>query len=222
MRTNEYNLINSKKNRLYMILAFYLIFAGLLIAQDTINVVELEYPDDLQMIKRIDWGWLPLADSKQEHSVEYITIHHGGVLFTEEMDPVDHLKDLQTWSRKDKGWIDIPYHFLIDLDGNIYEARPINYPGDTNTEYDPTSHALVEVMGNYEIQELNKDQLESLVEIISFLAYRFKIPVSKIKSHKDYSKITDCPGKNIYKYLQDGTIVKSVKEKLQQKSESFN
>ncbi|NOX66886.1 MAG: N-acetylmuramoyl-L-alanine amidase, partial [Chlorobi bacterium] len=104
--------------------------------------------------------------------------------------------------------------FMIDLDGNIYEARPINYPGDTNTEYDPTGHALIEVMGNYEVQTLSKKQLDSLINLIAFLAKEFNVPVSEIKTHRDYSKMTVCPGKNIYKYFQDSTIVKAVEKRL--------
>jgi len=121
---------------------------------------------------------------------------------------------LQKWSRSEKKWIDIPYHFMIDLDGKIYEARPINLPGDTNTEYDPTGHALIEVMGNYEIQEFSENQMKSLVALSAFLAKEFNVPVSDIKSHKDYSEMTVCPGKNIYKYFEDGTILKQIEEKL--------
>jgi hypothetical protein len=121
---------------------------------------------------------------------------------------------LQKWSRAEKDWIDIPYHYMIDLKGNIYEARPINYPGDTNTEYDPSGHALIEIMGNYEIQEFTELQQESLVNIIAFLANKFDVPISQIKTHKDYSSTTLCPGKDVYKYFQDGTIIKRVESKL--------
>lgn len=172
----------------------------------------------MKIIKRADWGWIPLEDTIKTHKINYITIHHGGVEFNKDKDPLQHLKNLQTWSRKDKKWIDIPYHFMIDLEGIIYEARPINYPGDTNTEYDPTGHALVEVMGNYEVHELNKKQLESLIEIISFLAKEYNVPPDRIKTHKDYSNSTDCPGKNIYKYFKDGSIINSIRSRMNNES----
>mgnify|MGYP000277111105 CR=1 FL=1 len=116
-----------------------------------LKVQELEYPNSLKIVKRADWGWLPLEKGKQEAAITKITIHHGGVEFTADKDPVAAIRNLQKWSREEKDWIDIPYHFMIDLKGNMYETRPINYPGDTNTEYDPTGHVLVEIMGNYEI-----------------------------------------------------------------------
>ena len=179
-----------------------------------IEVKELKYPTELNIVRRADWGWLPLEDKKEEAEISKITIHHGGVLFAADKDPAQAVRNLQKWSRAEKHWIDIPYHFMIDLDGVIYETRPINYPGDTNTEYDPTGHALIEVMGNYEIQEFNQKQLESLVALSAFLAKEFNVPISDIKTHKDYSSQTVCPGKNIYKYFEDGTILKMISEKI--------
>ena len=142
-----------------------------------------------------------------------ITIHHGGVEFNKEQDPVEEIRNLQNWSRTEKNWIDIPYHFMIDLEGNIYEARPINYPGATNTTYDPTGHALIEVMGNYEVQTLSQAQLKSVIDLAAFLAKKYDVSPNEIKGHKDYAE-TLCPGQDLYKYLEDGTIQNSVERKL--------
>jgi hypothetical protein len=102
---------------------------------------------------------------------------------------------------------------MIDRQGRIYETRPINYPGDTNTEYDPAGHALVEVMGHYEHQVLSEAQLDAMVGIIAFLARKFDVPVDRIAGHKDYAD-TSCPGKDVYRYLQDGTIPSRVQDIL--------
>ncbi len=198
---------------LQLILIF--LFAGWINGQEEkIPIKELNYSKDLKIIKRSQWGWNPLIKKTDEVKITKITIHHGGVEFTKDKDPKEAIRNLQKWSREEKDWIDIPYHFMIDLEGNIYEARPINYPGDTNTEYDPTGHALVEVMGNYEIQTFSNEQLNSLIELITFLSREFNVPISEIKTHRDYSKMTVCPGKNIYKYFQDSTIVRTVEERL--------
>jgi len=47
---------------------------------------------------------------------------------------------------KDRNWIDIPYHFLIDPNGNVYEGRNVFTVGETATEYDPTGHLLILVL----------------------------------------------------------------------------
>jgi len=191
-----------------------LLFVSCATSKMEYQINELEYSNSIKVIKRADWGWLPLEKGKKEAEIQKITIHHGGVEFTADKDPVKSIQNLQKWSRAEKKWIDIPYHFMMDLNGNIYEARPINYPGDTNTEYDPTGHALVEIMGNYEVQEFTEVQQESLVNIIAFLAKKFNVPLTEIKTHKDYSETTLCPGKDVYKYFQDSSIVKKVEIKL--------
>ncbi len=100
---------------------------------------------------------------------------------------------------------------MIDLKGKIYEARPIEYPGDTNTDYDVRSHALICVMGNYEHQILSETQFEQLAFLTANLADKYEVSAEDIKSHKDYTE-TLCPGKDLYRYLEDGSLLKRVAE----------
>jgi hypothetical protein len=174
------------------------------------EVKEFEYPKELGVMKRADWNWVPIDTSYSKQVIKYITVHHGGVEFLPGTDPIKSIQNLQSWSRAEKKWIDIPYHYMIDLDGVIYEGRPIDIPGDTNTEYNPFNHALIEVMGNYEIQILSEAQLNSLINLIKFLMVRYNVPVEKVKTHKDYSNMTVCPGKDIYKYFELGFIEKAL------------
>ncbi len=161
------------------------------------------------------WGGSPTIDSlAKKHSINHITLHHQGEPFPKGKDPVQYLKNLQSWSRREKKWIDIPYHYIIDLDGKVYEGRNINYAGDTNTEYDPTGHALIEVVGNFEEVEPNPEQLEAVVRTMTWLALKYNIPVELIRGHKDYSSQTVCPGKNLYRYLENGYFQNKVKENL--------
>ena len=175
--------------------------------------LSLEYPHELQVVKREQWNWQPGERTLPEHVISKITIHHGGEDFPSDKDPLKYMQTFQEWCRREKQWIDNPYHFMIDLKGIIYEARPINLPGDTNTGYDVNGHALICVMGNYENQILSQQQLNSLIDLTAFLAKRFDVSVESIKGHQDYTE-TLCPGMDLYRYLQDGTIITRVKEKL--------
>ena len=170
-----------------------------------INIVELEFPTELAVTRRAQWGWVPITQRSAEHTVTRITIHHGGVDFPDDRNVVEYLRALQSWGRSDKTWIDIPYHFMIDRQGRIYETRPINFPGDTNTSYDPAGHALISVMGNYENQVLSQAQMDALNAITAFLARKYDVTMERILGHKDYAD-TSCPGEDIYRYLLDGTI----------------
>ena len=174
---------------------------------------ELNYPDAIDVVRRAEWGWKKAKNSLPEHAISRITIHHGGVEFGDDRDPVEYLRSLQDWSREERGWMDIPYHFVIDLEGKIYEGRPLQYPGDTNTTYNPKTHALVVVVGNYEVRELAEVQFESLVKLTAFLAAEFSVGLSDIKGHMDYAPSeTACPGANIYQYFEDGSLLRRVRQ----------
>ncbi|KAF0148199.1 MAG: hypothetical protein FD143_2940 [Ignavibacteria bacterium] len=167
------------------------------------------------------WGGTPAIDSlAKKHTITHITLHHQGEHFPEGKDPAQHLRNLQSWSRREKKWIDIPYHYIIDLKGKVYEGRKIEYAGDTNTEYDPAGHALINVVGNFEEVEPNEYQLEAVVNTMAWLAAKYSVPVDLIKGHKDYSKMTVCPGKNLYMYLENGFFFKNVKAKLNSEKKS--
>lgn len=170
-----------------------------------------QYPGNLNIVTRKDWGWELLQAELEPHSISRITLHHGGEDFPAERDVIQYMRNLQSWSRSEKGWIDIPYHYMIDLTGKIYEARPLIYPGDTNTDYDPRGHALICVMGNYENQILSETQLDAVIRLSAYLAQRFDVDPSLIKGHKDYTE-TLCPGKDFYRYIADGTIRDGVGE----------
>ena len=163
-----------------------------------------------EIITKEQWGGKEHFSTLPEHTISKITIHHGGVEVSADKEPMEYMRNLQKFSMEEKNWMDIPYHYCIDLQGKIYESRPIQYPGDTNTAYDPTGHALINVIGNYEIQKISEVQLQTIVKLTVWLAYKYKVPIDYIAGHKDYVNMTVCPGKDLYKYLEDGTIQKRV------------
>ena len=169
---------------------------------------------ELKIVTRAEWGSVDTVINQPEHVISRITIHHGGVTFDGKKATDVYLRDLQSWSRSEKKWIDIPYHYVMDLEGRVFEARPVKYPGDTNTEYDPTGHLLICVLGNYEEQEASRQQIENLTVLLSRFCNEYKVSPDLIKGHKDYTE-TDCPGEDLYRYLADGSLVSAVKKKNQ-------
>jgi hypothetical protein len=164
-------------------------------------------PADVErrIVSVVQWGGTAADPAlARRHQITHITLHHQGEPFPQGKDPVNYLRKLQAWSRSTKRWLDIPYHYVIDLEGRIYEGRKLEYAGDTNTEYDPTGHALIEVVGNFEEVEPNRKQLDAVVDLMTLLAAKYEVPVERIAGHKDHSAQTVCPGANLYRYLQDG------------------
>ena len=164
-----------------------------------------------------DWGGTPADPARaRRHTITHITLHHQGEPFKPGTDPRQYLRNLQTWSRNTKGWLDIPYHYVIDLEGKTYAARDIAYAGDTNTEYDPSGHALIEVVGNFEEVEPNQQQLDAVVDVMAMLAKKYGVPLERIASHRDHSDKTVCPGANLYRYVQSGYFREKVAARLGQ------
>ena len=192
-------------------LAFSLLLAATTAFAQTLPEVERS------IVPVAAWGGTP-ADPAQAHrqAITHITLHHQGEPFRPGTDPRQYLRNLQTWSRNTKHWLDIPYHYIIDLDGNIYEGRKIDYAGDTNTEYDPTGHALIEVVGNFEEVEPNQQQLDAVVRLMAMLAHKYDVPLDHIASHRDFSTQTVCPGAKLYRYVQDGYFRHKVALRLAQ------
>lgn len=149
------------------------------------------------------------------HRVTHVTLHHTGDAqpLKPEDNPAAKLRGLQSWGATDRNWWDVPYHYLLDLRGNIYEGRDWRYMGETNTAYDPGGHFLISVIGNYERQEATPEQLASIADMMAWAIDEFDLPLDRIGGHYDYAS-TGCPGQHLRKYLEDGTFVRMVSERL--------
>lgn len=171
-------------------------------------------PLALQIEPRTSWEAATPRPFKS-HTPVRITVHHEGTVFNPEKETAAaHIKKVQTWGMSEaRNWIDIPYHYLLDFDGTIYQGRDPYTVGETNTEYDPTGHLLISCLGNFMEQEVPEKQLNALCRLIAYCVVKYNIPLETLSVHKDYAK-TDCPGKNLDKYFRDGTIMNRVKEIL--------
>jgi hypothetical protein len=178
---------------------------GALLAPSLVLAAQPLADVERQIVSVAQWGGTPSDPAlARKQEISHITLHHQGEPYPQGKDPIQYLRNLQTWSRTTKHWLDIPYHYIIDLDGRIYEGRKIDYAGDTNTEYDPAGHALIEVVGNFEEVQPNQKQLDAVVDLMAVLAKKYKVSVDGIQGHKDYSAQTVCPGVNLYRYLENG------------------
>lgn len=150
------------------------------------------------------------------HNITHVTLHHTGdskPLLPGD-DPVQRLRNLQSWGASDRNWWDVPYHFLMDLNGTIYEGRDYHFMGETNTTYDPGGHFLISIIGNYERQEPTQAQLNAIADLMAWALDEFKLPLDRIGGHYNYAQ-TGCPGKNLRKYLEDGTFRRMVAARLE-------
>lgn len=149
------------------------------------------------------------------HRITHVTLHHTGdsrPLMPGE-DPVRRLRGLQSWGATDRNWWDVPYHYLLGVDGSIFEGRDWHYMGETNTSYDPGGHFLISAIGNYEVQEATPETLAAIADLMAWAIRKFDLSLDAIGGHYNYAQ-TGCPGKNLRKYLEDGTLKRMVAQRL--------
>lgn len=163
------------------------------------------------LLTRADWQAKPPVAEMKRHTPTRITIHHTATKQKPDRKLADKLRALQEFSQKEgklgsgkakPAWPDVPYHYYVDCSGAIGEGRVVECVGDTNTEYDPTGHALVVLEGNFEEEEMTPAQLESLRQITVWLAKQWKVPPEEIKGHKDFAR-TACPGRRLHAWLPE-------------------
>ena len=147
--------------------------------------------------------------------ITHITLHHSGD--AEPLKATDDvpakLRALQSWGASDRNWWDVPYHYLLGFNGETYEGRDYHFMGETNTAYDPNGHFLISVIGNYNKQEPTPALLGSIANLMAWAVTEFDVPLDNIGGHYNYAD-TDCPGKNLRKYLEDGTFRRMVSDRL--------
>jgi hypothetical protein len=163
------------------------------------------------ILSRQQWQANEPVSMMTPHRPQFITLHHTAMKQNAEKSLKEKMQWLQNYSQheevlaggqKKPTWPDVPYHFLIAVDGQVAEGRNIGFVGDSNAEFDSTGHISVTLEGNFEKEEPTPEQMDSTRKVISFLAKKYHVPLEKIKAHRDYAQ-TACPGKNLYRRMDE-------------------
>lgn len=167
------------------------------------------------IISKTEWGGGESSGTMRSHFPVSLTIHHEGSPrpLTPDRDPKLILRNLQAYGWREKNWPDLPYHYLIDLEGNIYEGRDVMKVGDTNTAYNPAGKVLVTLMGNTDIQAPTTAQLDSMVAVLAWASDYFNIDPGTIRGHMEYTS-TACPGKYLYPFVASGYLEGQVRSAI--------
>lgn len=170
-------------------------------------------PVRIEALCRDSWGARAATAAFNEHTIERMTVHHTARLLRRNSDAPRAIRGHQDFHQIDRGWPDIAYHFMVDLEGNVYECRPTDAVGDTGTNYDPTGHFLVCCEGDFNQQELPAAQLEALINVLAWASSEFGAAASTIAGHRDVAA-TSCPGDNLYPLIESGDLAATVDARL--------
>ena len=158
--------------------------------------------DAPRVVPASEWGGIERSGGLPQ-TITYLTVHHQGLYWEPDKDVPAYLRRLQQWSRETKGWVDVPYHYIIGPDGTIYAGRSPSIAGDTNTEYNPQGHLQVMLLGNFEEQTPTPEQWDSAVKLLAHLLKAHGLPAGSIGAHRHYSSQTVCPGANLMRRFEE-------------------
>ena len=160
------------------------------------------------VIPKNSWGKTVDEKACKPHTIQHISIHHTATPSTNNRKTPSRIRGYQRYHQS-KGWMDIAYHFLIDLEGNIYQGRNIECAGDTATNYDPTGHLLIVMEGNFEQQQPTPKALRSLAQLMTWGSHTYTVAPTQFFQHRDLAK-TKCPGKHLSALLASDEFTKQL------------
>jgi len=128
--------------------------------------------------------------TKKRTSTEYIVVHCAATPSTMDIGA----DEIRRW-HKERGWIDIGYHFVIRRDGTVEKGRDIDAIGAHVRGVNQISIGIC-LVG---IDEFKVAQYESLKELIVSLLDEY--PDAQVKGHRDFPNVKkECPGFDVPKW----------------------
>jgi hypothetical protein len=174
-------------------------------------------PEISGLVTREEWGSNPKPiPEDRRHVPAVITLHHAGVLWKVEDDPMKKIVALQSWGQRDKNWPDVPYHFLIAPDGRVFEGRDWNFQPESNTQYELKGVLNIQLWGDLDKQRVSPEQLRAVVDLCAWASRRFGIDPGTIRGHNDAAPgQTTCPGLDFHRYVAQGLIAQWTTDRLE-------
>ena len=143
---------------------------------------------------------LDFSSLSERSYTDMIVLHHTGC------NDIDaSAEQIHGW-HLGQGWAGIGYHYVIRKDGTIERGRPEWAIG--SHAYGENSHTIgVHLSGDFQQAEPTSQQIEKCAMLVADICERYGIPIDyeHIVGHGELMA-TSCPGKNLQKLIDDGTI----------------
>lgn len=106
----------------------------------------------------------------------------------------DRAADIKRWHTEERGWSDIGYHYVVDLDGTIEPGRPVEKAGAHCTGHNADSIGVCYIGGcdkKMQPKDTRTDaQKASLLLLLKYLVAKY--PGVTIYGHRDFAN-KSCP-----------------------------
>ncbi|MDW8478697.1 MAG: peptidoglycan recognition family protein [Xanthomonadales bacterium] len=149
------------------------------------------------VVTRAEWGARATGACGSSHSPRYLTVHHTATPNNDSLSPAARMRQMQAYHIDTLGWCDLGYHFVVGIDGKVYEGRPHARTGAHVGNWN-TNNLGVSVVGTFVGFEPRQSQRDGLTDIARWLVERYGIPKNRsaILGHKEWPghESNSCPG----------------------------
>ena len=142
------------------------------------------------------YGWYVYTGALHD-SYQTLVVHHSAFY---KADGLATLREVQRLHRNDRGWADVGYHFLLDIDGRIYEGRDLRARG-VHTQGHNTGSAGLCLLGDFRSESPPEAQWKALVDLGRWLVDTLR--VTHIAGHSQFNLSTVCPGSEVIARLPE-------------------
>lgn len=152
------------------------------------------------IVSRAEWGAKPPKSGpwKLTLPTPHLILHHSASAGTDEA----AVKAIQAFHQGPaRGWSDIAYNFLLDIDApdvDIFEGRGWGVKGGHAQGYNSVSHGIC-VIGNFNVSLVPEMVIDRLAHLIAYGHQEGYWPDRITLGHRDTrgSNTGDCPGNNL-------------------------
>lgn len=143
-----------------------------------------------------------MPNYKERNRTDLILLHCSATKPNQDID----LAEIRRWHIK-RGWIDVGYHFIIRLNGDLEIGRPHNVVGSHCRGVNWKSIGICLVGGldseGNPANTYNEAQLKTLRALIEYL--RNMYPDAIVKGHYELDERKECPCATVEELLNDTT-----------------
>jgi hypothetical protein len=159
----------------------------------------------LGIVTRAVWGAAPTRCTTRDATYRRMAVHYT---MTPSVNPESQVRGIQRYHMDTRGWCDVGYHFLVGIDGRIFEGRPIGLLG-AHVSGNNTGNIGVSFVGCFHSTSCSgmgpttppDAMLQGGGRLLGTLSrvYGINLDRSLVKGHREHTGAsTDCPGDYLF------------------------
>lgn len=161
------------------------------------------------VLSRAQWGARATRCTSTDPNKRRMAIHH--TVTPASGDPAVRLRGIQNYHMDSRGWCDIGYHFLVSLDGRVWEGRSLGLLG-THVGGHNTGNIGVSYIGCFHSSSCAsfppnvppEVMIDGGARVVGELGRIYGIAPTDVIGHRDHSGAsTSCPGDHLHRRLGD-------------------